>query len=124
MSPIVYFTNYHRTYYVPRYRVMPQYRYVDVRTYRRSPWVNGGFRGNTKVIVRNNNVRVTPRVDNGPRRDFRIENGRRDQGYFERGQNNHNNNYSEGNRRTENRQGGERMQNFERRNGQQNNGGK
>lgn len=33
-SPIVYFQNYRRTYYVPRYRVMPRYRNVNINIYR------------------------------------------------------------------------------------------
>ncbi|WP_223608778.1 hypothetical protein [Chryseobacterium sp. OSA05B] len=33
-SPIVYFQNYRRTYYVPRYAVMPRYRNVNINVYR------------------------------------------------------------------------------------------
>ncbi|MBT2622075.1 MULTISPECIES: hypothetical protein [Chryseobacterium] len=33
-SPIVYFQNYRRTYYVPRYRVMPRYRSININIYR------------------------------------------------------------------------------------------
>lgn len=33
-SPIIYFQNYRRTYYVPRYRVMPRYRTVNINIYR------------------------------------------------------------------------------------------
>lgn len=33
-SPIVYFQNYRRTHYVPRYRVMPRYRNVNINIYR------------------------------------------------------------------------------------------
>ncbi|MFP3834989.1 hypothetical protein [Chryseobacterium sp. SIMBA_028] len=33
-SPIVYFQNYRRTYYVPRYNVMPRYRNVNINIYR------------------------------------------------------------------------------------------
>ena len=33
-SPIVYFQNYRRTYYVPRYTVMPRYRNVNINIYR------------------------------------------------------------------------------------------
>ncbi|WP_250253632.1 hypothetical protein [Chryseobacterium sp. Marseille-Q3244] len=33
-SPIVYFQNYRRTYYVPRYAVMPRYRNVNINIYR------------------------------------------------------------------------------------------
>ncbi|MGG7553412.1 hypothetical protein ACQ7CX_22660 [Chryseobacterium arthrosphaerae] len=34
MSPVVYFQNYRRTYYVPRYTVMPRYRNVNINIYR------------------------------------------------------------------------------------------
>ncbi|MCJ7934532.1 MAG: hypothetical protein MUW56_13105 [Chryseobacterium sp.] len=33
-SPVVYFQNYRRTYYVPRYTVMPRYRSVNINIYR------------------------------------------------------------------------------------------
>ncbi|RXM49803.1 MULTISPECIES: hypothetical protein [unclassified Chryseobacterium] len=33
-SPIIYFQNYRRTYYVPRYTVMPRYRNVNINIYR------------------------------------------------------------------------------------------
>lgn len=33
-SPIVYFQNYRRTYYAPRYTVMPRYRNVNINVYR------------------------------------------------------------------------------------------
>lgn len=33
-SPIVYFQNYRRTHYLPRYRVMPHYRNVNINNYR------------------------------------------------------------------------------------------
>ena len=33
-SPIVYFQNYRRTYYVPRYTVMPRYRNININFYR------------------------------------------------------------------------------------------
>lgn len=33
-SPIVYFQNYRRTYYVPRYTVMPRYRNININIYR------------------------------------------------------------------------------------------
>ncbi|WP_313093803.1 hypothetical protein [Chryseobacterium flavum] len=33
-SPVVYFQNYRRTYYVPRYAVMPRYRNVNINIYR------------------------------------------------------------------------------------------
>ncbi|MGG5208802.1 hypothetical protein ACQWU4_07620 [Chryseobacterium sp. MIQD13] len=34
MSPVVYFQNYRRTYYAPRYAVMPRYRNVNINVYR------------------------------------------------------------------------------------------
>ncbi len=34
MNPVVYFQNYRRTYYVPRYAVMPRYRNVNINIYR------------------------------------------------------------------------------------------
>ncbi|WP_412850357.1 hypothetical protein ACL0VS_11885 [Chryseobacterium sp. PMSZPI] len=34
MSPVVYFQNYRRTYYVPRYTVMPRYRNININIYR------------------------------------------------------------------------------------------
>lgn len=33
-SPVVYFQNYRRTYYTPRFRVMPRYRNVNINIYR------------------------------------------------------------------------------------------
>lgn len=33
-SPVIYFQNYRRTYYVPRYAVMPRYRNVNINIYR------------------------------------------------------------------------------------------
>ncbi|MET3038364.1 hypothetical protein ABXT08_19930 [Chryseobacterium sp. NRRL B-14859] len=62
-SPIIYFQNYRRTYYVPRYAVMPRYRNVNINIYRvdRSRFRrmdnptfniirrdNGGFRGSVR----------------------------------------------------------------------------
>lgn len=80
-SPIIYFQNYRRTYYVPRYTVMPRYRNVNINIYRvdRSRFrrvdnptfdivrgssrpdngfrnnSSGGFRGNSDGGFRNNN---------------------------------------------------------------------
>lgn len=42
-SPIVYFQNYRRTHYVPRYRVMPRYRNVNINIYKVD---RGSFRRN------------------------------------------------------------------------------
>lgn len=33
-SPVVYFQNYRRTYYIPRYTVMPRYRNININIYR------------------------------------------------------------------------------------------
>nr|WP_315032598.1 hypothetical protein [uncultured Chryseobacterium sp.] len=78
-SPIVYFQNYRRTYYVPRYAVMPRYRNININIYRvdrsrfrrvdnptfdiirRDSRANNGFRGsvrdgNNSGGFRNDNV--------------------------------------------------------------------
>lgn len=52
-SPIAYFNNYHRSYYAPRFRVMPRYRTVNIATYRRSPWNNSHARSNYGVAHSN-----------------------------------------------------------------------
>lgn len=70
-SPIVYFQNYRRTYYAPRYRVMPRYRSININIYRvdRSRFrrqdnptlrvvstrSNSGFRNNDNRSQGNNN---------------------------------------------------------------------
>lgn len=61
-SPIVYFQNYRRTYYIPRFRVTPRYRNVNINIYRvdrnnfrrsENPTLNvvrnSGFRNNSGV---------------------------------------------------------------------------
>lgn len=78
-SPIVYFQNYRRTHYVPRYRVMPRYRNVNINIYKvdrnsfrrndnptlrivrssrsgsiRNGNSSGGFRSNSNNSIRNN----------------------------------------------------------------------
>lgn len=69
-SPIVYFQNYRRTYYAPRYRVMPRYRSININIYRvdRSRFrrqdnptlrvvstrSNSGFRNNDNISQGNN----------------------------------------------------------------------
>ncbi|MFZ4932067.1 hypothetical protein [Chryseobacterium sp. Mn2064] len=72
-SPIVYFQNYRRTYYVPRYAVMPRYRNININIYRvdrssfrrvdnptfnivrRDSRANNGFRNNDNSSFRNPN---------------------------------------------------------------------
>ena len=56
-SPIVYFQNYRRTYYTPRFRVMPRYRNVNINIYRVD---RSSFRRNdnpTLNVVRNSGFR-------------------------------------------------------------------
>ncbi|MCS3530912.1 hypothetical protein [Chryseobacterium sp. JUb7] len=79
-SPVVYFQNYRRTYYTPRYRPMPRYRNVNINIYRvdrakfrrsdnptfnivRSDRPNNGFRGG----VRDNNSGFRNQSDNRTR---------------------------------------------------------
>ncbi|MFY1045074.1 hypothetical protein [Chryseobacterium sp. GP-SGM7] len=65
-SPVVYFQNYRRTHYVPRFRVTPRYRNVNINVYRverngfrrsDNPTLNvvrnSGFRNNNSGAVRN-----------------------------------------------------------------------
>ncbi|MDF2932527.1 MAG: hypothetical protein K0R36_1858 [Chryseobacterium sp.] len=88
-SPIVYFQNYRRTYYTPRFRVMPRYRNVNINIYRvdrnsfrrnDNPTLNvvrnSGFRNNNNGNsggFRNQNNAV--RGDNGNNGGFRNDNG-------------------------------------------------
>ncbi|MCU7619063.1 hypothetical protein NZ698_17940 [Chryseobacterium sp. PBS4-4] len=56
-SPIAYFQNYRRTYYTPRFRVMPRYRNVNINIYRVD---RNSFRRNdnpTLNVVRNSGFR-------------------------------------------------------------------
>ncbi|UZT96844.1 hypothetical protein ODZ84_16700 [Chryseobacterium fluminis] len=92
-SPVVYFQNYRRTYYTPRYRPMPRYRNVNINIYRvdrakfrrsdnptfnivRSNRPNNGFRGDT----RDNNSGFRNQSDNRTRGNnsggFRNDNDR------------------------------------------------
>ena len=92
-SPVVYFQNYRRTYYTPRYRPMPRYRNVNINIYRvdrakfrrsdnptfnivRSNRPNNGFRGDT----RDNNSGFRNQSDNRTRDNnsggFRNDNDR------------------------------------------------
>ncbi len=89
-SPIVYFQNYRRTYYSPRFRVTPRYRNVNINIYRvdrnsirrnDNPTLNvvrnSGFRnnnnGNSSGGFRNENNAV--RGSNGNSGGFRNDNG-------------------------------------------------
>lgn len=92
-SPVVYFQNYRRTYYTPRYRPMPRYRNVNINIYRvdrakfrrsdnptfnivRSNRPNNGFRGD----IRDNNSGFRNQSDNRTRGNnsggFRNDNDR------------------------------------------------
>ncbi|MXS71028.1 hypothetical protein GSF70_07345 [Flavobacteriaceae bacterium W22] len=69
--PIVYFQNYRRTYYVPRFRVMPRYRNVNINVYRVD---RNSFRradNPTLNVVRNSGFRN----GNGNSSGFRNDNG-------------------------------------------------
>ena len=70
-SPIVYFQNYRRTYYTPRFRVTPRYRNVNINIYRVD---RNSFRRNdnpTLNVVRNSGFRN----GNGNSSGFRNNNG-------------------------------------------------
>ncbi|KFE98818.1 hypothetical protein IX39_15495 [Chryseobacterium formosense] len=70
-SPIVYFQNYRRTHYVPRFRVTPRYRNVNINIYRVD---RNSFRRNdnpTLNVVRNSGFRNGSNNSGG----FRNENG-------------------------------------------------
>ncbi|MDR2234948.1 MAG: hypothetical protein LBE92_02385 [Chryseobacterium sp.] len=101
-SPVVYFQNYRRTYYVPRYAVMPRYRNININIYRvdrsrfrrmdnpsfhvlrTSDRPNNGFRGSVRDGSNNGGFRA----DNRGRSNnsgFRNENsGSRNNGGFRR----------------------------------------
>lgn len=68
-SPIVYFQNYRRTYYTPRYRPMPRYRNVNINIYRVD---RAKFRGNNNPTL--NIVRTSQRENNGFRGSGRDNN--------------------------------------------------
>ncbi|UKB84501.1 hypothetical protein LF887_02295 [Chryseobacterium sp. MEBOG06] len=85
-SPIIYFQNYRRTYYVPRYTVMPRYRNININIYRVD---RSRFRRTdnpTFDIIRRDN-----RVDNG----FKNTRTEGNSGGF-RGQNNNGRNDNSG----------------------------
>lgn len=70
-SPIAYFQNYRRTYYTPRFRVMPRYRNVNINVYRVD---RSSFRRNdnpTLNVVRNSGFRNGNNNSGG----FRSQNG-------------------------------------------------
>ena len=80
-SPIVYFQNYRRTYYTPRFRVMPRYRNVNINVYRVD---RSSFRRNdnpTLNVVRNSGFRNGNNNNSG---------GFRNQNNAERGNNGNN----------------------------------
>lgn len=68
-SPIVYFQNYRRTYYGPRYTVMPRYRNVNINVYRVD---RSRFRRMDNPTL--NVVRTSSRPNNGFRGSARNEN--------------------------------------------------
>lgn len=106
-SPIVYFQNYRKTYYAPRYRVMPRYRNVNINIYKvdrnsfrrnDNPTLNvvrssragsirngnssGGFRNSdSNNGIRNNNGNGGVRSNNG---GFRNDSGRNEGGIRQR----------------------------------------
>ncbi|WP_419868907.1 hypothetical protein [Chryseobacterium sp. CT-SW4] len=93
-NPIVYFQNYRRTYYAPRYSVMPRYRNVNINIYRvdrnkfrqnnptlnivrnNRPSTSGGFRNNNDSGFRNqsNNNGVRNNGNNNSQGGFRGSN--------------------------------------------------
>ncbi|KPE49897.1 hypothetical protein [Chryseobacterium indologenes] len=110
-SPIVYFQNYRRTYYAPRYAVMPRYRNVNINIYRvdrsrfrrmdnpsfyafrSSDRPNNGFRGGVRDGGNSGGFRN--QTDNRNRSDnfngFRNDNnGTRSNGGFRRESDNNN----------------------------------
>ncbi|RKS96112.1 hypothetical protein [Chryseobacterium defluvii] len=115
-SPVIYFQNYRRTYYAPRFRVMPRYRNVNVHVYRversrfrqDNPTLNivrrssgdgfrgsngngnNGFRGQGNNGVRNNSGGFRNSDNNGVRNND--NNGVRNNGGF-RGNSENNGNF-------------------------------
>lgn len=104
-SPIVYFQNYRRTYYSPRFRVTPRYRNVNINIYRvdrnsfrrnDNPTLNvvrnsgfrngnnnnsGGFRNQNNAVRGNNgNSGGFRNSDNGPRSNNGIRGNNRNGG--------------------------------------------
>ncbi|WP_292008979.1 hypothetical protein [Chryseobacterium sp.] len=92
-SPVVYFQNYRRTYYAPRYSVMPRYRNVNINIYRvdrnkfshnnnptynivrnNRPGNNGGFRNNNDSGFRNQSNNGVRNNNNNNQGGFRGSN--------------------------------------------------
>lgn len=81
-APIVYFQNYRRSYYTPRFRVTPRYRNVNINVYKvnrvdfrrtENPTLNvvrgSGFRNNSESGFRGNSGNSGTRNPNGGFRD-------------------------------------------------------
>ncbi len=102
-SPVVYFQNYRRTYYAPRYAVMPRYRNVNINIYRvdrsrfhrmDNPSFNGfrasarpnsGFRGSVRDGSNTGGFRADNRSRSESSNGFRNDNnGVRNNGGFRR----------------------------------------
>lgn len=100
-SPIVYFQNYRRTYYVPRYTVMPRYRNVNINIYRvdRSRF-NRRDNPTFEVIRRSN------RADNGFRNSGRNGNSGGFRGQSDNGRRNENSGFRNDNNGVRNNTGG------------------
>lgn len=112
-SPIGYFQNYRRTYYVPRYRVMPHYRNVNINVYRVD---RAKFRGTNNPSF---NIVRSSREDNGFRGSGRDGNSG---GFRSQSNNGGRDNNNSGGFRGSN-SGGFRNDNNEVRNGGSNGGG-
>jgi|GEM_PF-1083797 len=84
-QPIVYFVNHYHNYYLPRYRVRPRYRSININIYRRSPWQVRTVNGKRRVIVSNRNIVPNNR---NTTRNRNVITGRRDQNHYNRSQNN------------------------------------
>ncbi|REC46341.1 hypothetical protein [Chryseobacterium pennipullorum] len=86
-SPVVYFQNYRRTHYVPRYRVMPRYRNININIYRVD---RARFRRadnpTFNIIRRDNGFRGSVRDGNNSG-GFRDNTGRNDNSGFRGGNN-------------------------------------
>lgn len=72
-SPIVYFQNYRQTYYIPRYKVRTQYRYVNINkyrvdknNYRNSREKNGLYDPNNRNYSNNNGTNNIKRSSSEP----------------------------------------------------------
>lgn len=90
VPPVVYFVNNYQRYYVPRFRVRPHYRSVNINIYRRSPWQIRHDHGRRYVVVphrsqpyRNYDNQQNRRWNSSNRGYERNRSGRRDQDYYE-----------------------------------------